>query len=400
MKSVSRIRHVVQGGAVAALSFVLAALAVSSTGNVVFAQSAASTGTWTTVDVPGANWTQPYSVSGSDIVGVYYDGQGYQGFLYNGTSFTTLNINNQRNGTQTRAFGISGNTVVGAYLDASGQHGFIYNIATSAWTTLNFPGTTNSTYPMAVSGNNIVGQYSGGLSFLYNGTTWTTLTMAPGIVNGISGSNMLSFSKNSFYNGTSWVTINNAPGSTWTDVYGIDGDNIVGSYGDASGGWHGFVYSVAADTWTTLDFPGAIATTAYGIDGSTIVGSYQDISGVPHGFLYTTATTSVRVTGITVAGAESATRVASGQTLQMNALVSPKNASNKTVTWSVANGTGSATINASGLLTAGNGGTVTVKATAKDGSNVSAEKLILVTPARPSTMATIDPRASTTTRNR
>lgn len=54
----------------------------------------------------------------------------------------------------------------------------------------------------------------------------------------------------------------------------------------------------------------------------------------------------------------------------MLANVLPANATNNTVTWSVTPGTGNATISATGLLTATANGTVTVIATANDGSGV------------------------------
>ena len=59
-----------------------------------------------------------------------------------------------------------------------------------------------------------------------------------------------------------------------------------------------------------------------------------------------------------------------GDTLQMNVSILPEDASNKSVTWSVTNGTGSATIDKDGLLTAVSGGAITVTATANDGSEV------------------------------
>ena len=50
------------------------------------------------------------------------------------------------------------------------------------------------------------------------------------------------------------------------------------------------------------------------------------------------------------------------------------------MTWSVSNGTGTATIDAtSGLLTAGTAGTVTVTATAKDGSAKTGTLQVTVT---------------------
>ncbi|MBN2482269.1 MAG: Ig-like domain-containing protein, partial [Bacteroidales bacterium] len=79
----------------------------------------------------------------------------------------------------------------------------------------------------------------------------------------------------------------------------------------------------------------------------------------------------ISVTEITVTGAGGATTISSkGGTLQFSASVVPENATNKTVTWLVENGTGEATISQTGLLTAINDGTVTVKATANDGSEV------------------------------
>jgi uncharacterized protein YjdB len=62
----------------------------------------------------------------------------------------------------------------------------------------------------------------------------------------------------------------------------------------------------------------------------------------------------------------------------MLADVLPTDASNDTVVWSVTNGTGEATISATGLLTAAEDGTVTVKATATDGSAVSGSIVITI----------------------
>lgn len=87
--------------------------------------------------------------------------------------------------------------------------------------------------------------------------------------------------------------------------------------------------------------------------------------------------TTVAVTSITVNSAGNATTISTPLgTLQMSAVVAPSTATNQTYTWSVVAGTGTASINTSGLLTATTNGTVTVKATANDGSNVFGTKLI------------------------
>jgi uncharacterized protein YjdB len=56
----------------------------------------------------------------------------------------------------------------------------------------------------------------------------------------------------------------------------------------------------------------------------------------------------------------------------------PSNATNKVVSWSVTNGTGTATISSSGLLTAVTNGTVTTRATATDGSGVYGTRVITI----------------------
>ena len=74
---------------------------------------------------------------------------------------------------------------------------------------------------------------------------------------------------------------------------------------------------------------------------------------------------NIPVTAVTVTGTGGASTISTDDgTLQMLATILPDNATDQTVTWSVINGTGAASITASGLLTAVSNGTVTVKATA------------------------------------
>src|SRR5208283_3838917 len=189
----------------------------------VFAKSAHADYSYTTINVPGAD--------------------------YGTVSYGALTLS-----VGTYAFGISGNNIVGGYTDSSGSsnHGFIYNGTT--YTTLNVPSAT-STYANGISGNNILGGYSNGgagLGFVYNGTTYATL---------------------------------NAPGATYsTSANGISGNNIVGAYYNGSTTL-GFIYDGA--TYTTLNVPGATSTYANGISGDDIVGDYIDSNGAAHGFLAT-----------------------------------------------------------------------------------------------------------------
>lgn len=83
------------------------------------------------------------------------------------------------------------------------------------------------------------------------------------------------------------------------------------------------------------------------------------------------------VNSITVEGENSVSEITTnGGTLQMEASVLPIIATDNTVTWSVTNGTGGATIDINGLLIATNNGTVTVFATANDGSGVTGNTII------------------------
>lgn len=85
--------------------------------------------------------------------------------------------------------------------------------------------------------------------------------------------------------------------------------------------------------------------------------------------------TAVKVRHITVTAADGKAEVAAGQTLQLKAAVDPAGAADPTVSWSVGSADGLASeravISPTGLLTAKSPGSVTVTATANDGSGIS-----------------------------
>ncbi|MEP4667539.1 MAG: T9SS type A sorting domain-containing protein [Cyclobacteriaceae bacterium] len=88
---------------------------------------------------------------------------------------------------------------------------------------------------------------------------------------------------------------------------------------------------------------------------------------------------TILVNAITVQGQAGATTITTdGGTLQMEASILPADADDATYTWSLENGTGEATIDTNGLLTAVSNGTVTVTATANDGSGVSGDAVITI----------------------
>lgn len=81
--------------------------------------------------------------------------------------------------------------------------------------------------------------------------------------------------------------------------------------------------------------------------------------------------TPTLVTGITVSSTDDAIEVERDNTLAFAATVTPSDATDKRVVWSVYNNTGSATITQTGILTGVSNGTVEAIATARDGSGVA-----------------------------
>ncbi len=137
-------------------------------------------------------------------------------------------------------------------------------------------------------------------------------------------------------------------------------------------------------TWSVASVSGTATISSSGLLKGTKAGTVtvtakaKDGSGIKDSEVITVTAEAVAVTAITVSGSNNASTVVNGKTLQMNATVLPKNANDPSVTWSVASGTGTATISSSGLLKGTKTGTVTVTAKAKDGSGINGSKVITV----------------------
>jgi hypothetical protein len=98
----------------------------------------------------------------------------------------------------------------------------------------------------------------------------------------------------------------------------------------------------------------------------------------------------IPVTDITVTGAGSATTITTNNgTLQMSAAVLPVDADLQTVTWSIADGIGHAHISVGGLVLAITDGTVTVRATANDGSAIYDELELTLSNQTAATLPTV-----------
>jgi hypothetical protein len=210
-----------------------------------------------TLDYPSAHSTYALAISGVNIVGVFGYSQGSQdhSFLYDGSTYTELTY---PSASSTLATGISGSSIVGSYTDATGQHGFLYN-GSSYMAIPDHPLTTSWTIPRGIDGSVIVGQYrnaTGSHGFLYDGSSYSTLDHP-------------------------LVADNTAFG---TIPRSVSGSNVVGSYLDAFGTVHGFLND--GSSWTTIDGPsGTTGTEVFGVSGNVIVGKYQEASGFQHGFI-------------------------------------------------------------------------------------------------------------------
>lgn len=215
------------------------------------------------LNFPGAVSTYAAGIEGDKVVGGYFDGSAYHGFLYADGSFTTLDF---PGATSTGASGISSTNIVGTYTDQSGvTHGFLYNAA--GFVTLD-PPSSSYTAANGISGTNVVGYYyigSTDFGFVYD------------IVSG------------------TYQTIHGPFGISSANVYGVSGDKLVGVYKDGSN-QHGFVYYLTNDTYTILNDPLASSENGgtYGlcISGNLAGGFYYDGSSKINGYIYDLTTAS------------------------------------------------------------------------------------------------------------
>ena len=126
----------------------------------------------------------------------------------------------------------------------------------------------------------------------------------------------------------------------------------------------------------TISATGVLSAKANGV--VKVTATANDASGISGSADITIADATIYVTAITVQGKDGKDEVLLDNTLQMEAIITPSNATTKDVTWEVGN-TNIATIDANGLLTGKKNGLVSVTATATDGTGISGTTNIKVT---------------------
>jgi len=175
---------------------------------------------------------------------------------------------------------------------------------------------------------------------------------------------------------------------TRIDVVGYDGINtITGNRGTLQLSAIVFPSDATnkAVTWSIINGTGQATISPTGLVTAVSTGTVtarataRDGSGVYGSLVITISNQVVPVSGITVTTSSgTASIAATNGTLQLSASVLPINATDKSVTWSIINGTGQATISSSGLVTAVSNGTVTARATSRDGSGVYGSLVITI----------------------
>jgi uncharacterized membrane protein len=189
----------------------------------------------TTLDVPGSTATSARPINDAGEIAGFYDAGGTtHGFLLLDGTYITLDVPGSSS-TNARALNNTG-LIGGDYVDTDGiRHGFLRTDDGYSFP-LDPPTSTNTRVLGANDSGHVVGDYTG-----------ATLT-APGGMNDLG--------------------------------------EIVGSYTDASGAFHGFLFTRAR--YATIDVPGAAGTFPSGINiFGEIAGFFVDAAGTTHGFLAT-----------------------------------------------------------------------------------------------------------------
>jgi hypothetical protein len=119
--------------------------------------------------------------------------------------------------------------------------------------------------------------------------------------------------------------------------------------------------AITANGLFTGDNPGTVTVRATAADGSGVYGSMQVTVTAP----------TYLVNSITISATDGAISLNAGSTLQLTATILPENATNKSVKWSIIDGSAANVNETSGLVTGTGAGEVTVQCAAQDGSGVS-----------------------------
>jgi hypothetical protein len=132
-----------------------------------------SMGNVTTLNVPGAAWTQAYGINNSgEVVGLYNSGATNavnQSFLYDDGNYTTIDVPGS---SYTYAYSINNNGEISGEADlSSGVVGFVDNNGTYTTTSLSYSGMA---FGNGINNSgDVAGSFENGPAFIVNGSTYT-----------------------------------------------------------------------------------------------------------------------------------------------------------------------------------------------------------------------------------
>jgi len=272
------------------LTFILACGSLAAS-----AQTQTTTYAFQEINYPGDTFTQLLGINNNGVIAGYHGATVNSGFVL--TLPNQFVTENYPGSAQTQVIGIdSEGYTAGFYIDgANTNHGFV-DIRNN-FTTVDYPGTTFNQL-LGINDKMVaVGYYadSNNNDHAYEFQAGVfTLIQTPGASSqavGIdhAGDVVGFYDTHGFYlpvNGT-LVTLD-FPEAQSTGAFGINNLNqIVGSYTDAKGNMHGFLYDIKSKNFQSVNDPhGVDSTLVNGInDQGKIVGFWNDSSANSHGFL-------------------------------------------------------------------------------------------------------------------
>lgn len=221
---------------------------------------------------PGSQQTQVTGINNHDrTVGFWADANGDNfGFVDHDGQFTNVvdpNAPKSAPGTPTvqQLLGVNDHDVaVGFYTDAAGNnHGFTYDIGKNDFDAVNVSGFTSVTATAINNKGDVAG-------FVQNGGVDEGFLKDDGKVELLAG----------------------PKGAVSVQALGVNNDDdVVGSFTDATGATHGFLFNAQSKSYTTIDDPNGVKgptamTVVNGLnDKGQLVGFYLDAAGNTDGML-------------------------------------------------------------------------------------------------------------------
>jgi probable HAF family extracellular repeat protein len=258
-------------------------------------------GTYTQIDVPGANSTNAWGVSSKgDVVGSYYDAAFTQhGFLQSGGTYTTIDF---PGAAVTVATGVNRSGQIVGFYEPVGNAPFVgFFMDSTGFTSVEYPGSSQTEMTGINDGGQAVGYYANanGFSagFRWLASTFTKLPVPTGavavFVGGINNLGEVVANENRTTTFLNFLVTADGkflpisfPNAKFPFAYGVnDSGEVVGVY-ETGTELLGFV--LKGRTVTSLSFPNSTQTDAIGINNSgEVAGVFTDTSGKQHGFTWT-----------------------------------------------------------------------------------------------------------------